>query len=275
MFAKNTKIVFLPFTNRLNSIFLLAIVFLTSCTAGRNLVYFSDLNSAAPNQTAIQNNIEPKIQPGDLLSIIVSSLNAETNLMFNSGVLLPPTAGVNAGAVATNRMNEGYLVDSNGEINFPTVGKIKLTGLTKEEATDKITGIVGKSVKTPIVTIRFLNFRVTVIGEVNKPATFTVPTEKINVLEALGLAGDMTGFGRRDDVLIIREKNNIRTTTRINLNNKAVLNSPYFYLQQNDIVYVEPDKAKALQVSTRAVNLPIYLSVISLLVILLTNIRFR
>lgn len=92
------------------------------------------------------------------------------------------------------------------------------------------------------------------------------------MLEALGLAGDMTGFGRRDDVLIIREQNNIRTTTRINLNNKAVLNSPFFYLQQNDIVYVEPDKAKALQVSTRAVNLPIYISIASIIAILLVNI---
>lgn len=249
--------------------------FLAACTTGRNLVYFSDLNNAAPNQTPIQNSIEPKIEAGDLLSIIVSSLNAETNQAFNSGILLPTVTGSSAGAAAVNRINEGYLVDSNGEVNFPIVGKIKLAGLSKEEATEKMVTVVGKSAKSPVVTIRFLNFRITVIGEVNRPSTFTVPTEKINVLEALGLAGDMTGYGRRDDVLIIREKNNVRTTTRINLNNKSTLNSPYFYLQQNDIVYVEPDKAKALQVSTRSVNLPIYLSVISVLVILLTNIRFR
>ena len=275
MFIKNTKTVS-PFLIRyLNSVLFLTILFFASCRAGRDLVYFSDLNSTTTNQTTIQNNREPKVQPGDLLGIVVSSLNAETNMMFNSGVLMPAMAGGGAGTAVANRANEGYLVDSNGEINFPTVGKIKLAGLTKEEVTDKITGIVGKSVKAPIVNVRFLNFRVTVIGEVNRPATFTVPTEKINVLEALGLAGDMTGYGRRDVVLIIREKDNIRTTTRINLNNKAVLNSPFFYLQQNDIVYVEPDKAKALQVSTRAVNLPIYLSLLSILAYLITTLALR
>ncbi|MFD1467658.1 polysaccharide biosynthesis/export family protein [Hymenobacter caeli] len=265
----------MPFTKYLYALLCIAIALFTSCSAGRNLVYFSDLTGTSTDQTPIQNRIETKIESGDLLSIIVSSLNAETNLMFNSGILLPAATGGGAGTAATNRINEGYLVDSNGEINLPTIGKIKMTGLTKEEAADKITTIVGKSAKSPIVTVRFLNFRVTVIGEVNRPATFTVPSEKINVLEALGLAGDMTGYGRRDDVLIIREKNNVRTTTRINLNNKSVLNSPFFYLQQNDIVYVEPDHAKALQVSTRSVNLPIYLSVASVLLFFLTTVLYR
>lgn len=271
MFSRNTKAAG-PIARQFNYLVLLIIIFLTSCSAGRNLSYFSDLSGTAPNQTPIQNSAEPKIQPDDLLSITVSSMNAETNLLFNGGVLLPSGAGASVNSTPNSRSNEGYLVDSKGEINFPTIGKIKLGGSTKEEATDKITSYVGKSVKSPIVSIRYLNFRVTVIGEVNRPSTFTVPTEKINVLEALGLAGDMTGFGRRDDVLIIREQNNFRTTTRINLNNKAVLNSPFFYLQQNDIVYVEPDKAKALQVSTRAVNLPIYISIASIIAILLVNI---
>jgi len=271
MFSRNTKTAG-PTARQFNYTVLLIIIFLTSCSAGRNLSYFSDLSDTAPNQTPIQNSAEPKIQPDDLLSITVSSMNAETNLLFNGGVLLPSIAGASVNSTPNSRSNEGYLVDSKGEINFPIIGKIKLGGLTKEEATDKITSYVGKSVKSPIVSVRYLNFRVTVIGEVNRPSTFTIPTEKINVLEALGLAGDMTGFGRRDDVLIIREQNNIRTTTRINLSNKAVLNSPFFYLQQNDIVYVEPDKAKALQVSTRAVNLPIYISIASIIAILLVNI---
>lgn len=271
MFSRNTRTAD-PTAKQFNYTVLLIIIFLTSCSAGRNLSYFSDLGDTAQNQTPIQNSAEPKIQPDDLLGITVSSMNAETNLLFNGGVLLPSSTGTNVNSTPNSRNNEGYLVDSKGEINFPVIGKVKLGGLTKEEATDKITSYVGKSVKSPIVTVRYLNFRITVIGEVNRPSTFTVPTEKINVLEALGLAGDMTGFGRRDDVLIIREQNNVRTTTRINLNNKAVLNSPFFYLQQNDIVYVEPDKAKALQVSTRAVNLPIYISIASIIVILLVNI---
>ena len=273
MFAKNTKSRFYFFSIYLKSALFLAVIFLASCTTGRNLVYFSDLNSGTSNQTPIQNDIVPRIQPDDILGIVVNSQNPESNLLFNNGMMLPPSSTAGASA-ATSRPIEGYLVDPNGEINFPTVGKVKLAGLTKEEATDKITGIVGKSVKMPIVTIRYLNFHVTVIGEVNKPASFTVPTEKVNILEALGLAGDMTAFGRRDNVLIIREKDKVRSTTRVNLNNKSLLNSPYFYLQQNDIVYVEPDKVKALQASARNANLPIYLSFISLAAILLGNFRY-
>jgi polysaccharide export outer membrane protein len=263
------------FAKTFYSILLAAVLFLTSCSAGRDLTYFSDLSGNTATQTTITNNVEPKIEPGDLLSIVVNSLNPESNLVYNSGILLPATAGSGAGTAASNRITEGYLVDSNGEVNFPQTGKIKVGGLTREDATEKITTILSKSVKGPTVTIRYLNFRITVIGEVNRPATFTVPTEKINVLEALGLAGDMTGYGRRDDVLIIREKNNKRTTTRLNLNKKEVLNSPFFYLQQNDIVYVEPDKAKALQVSTRSVNLPIYLSIVSLVLFVASSVVFR
>src|SRR5688572_19522087 len=127
-----------------------------------------------------------------------------------------------------------------------------------------MTNEIKAHVKNPIVNIRFLNFKVTVIGEVNAPATFTVDTEKINVLEALGLAGDMTAFGKRDNVLIIREKEGVRSTARINLNNKDVLNSPFFYLQQNDIVYVEPEN-KSKVAETRPGNrfIPIWATFIT------------
>jgi polysaccharide export outer membrane protein len=202
------------------------------------LVYFSDLPTTTDYNTPIKNYVAPKIQPDDILSITVSSLNPESNVLFNN-ILLPNASG-NTNVIA-DKLNEGYLVDKDGFINFPVIGKVTLVGLTKEQATEKMTGLIKEHVKNPIVNIRFLNFKVTVIGEVDKPATFTVATEKINVLEALGLAGDMTAYARRENVLIIREKDGVRSTARINLNNKDVLTSPYFYLQQNDIVYVEPD----------------------------------
>jgi polysaccharide export outer membrane protein len=122
-----------------------------------------------------------------------------------------------------------------------------LAGLTKEEATEKMTLLIKNHVKNPIVNIRFLNFRITVIGEVNRPSTFTIPTERINLIEALGLAGDMTSYGKRENVLIIKEKDGIRKAVRVNMTKKDVMNSPYFYLQQNDVVYVEPIKIKSLQ----------------------------
>lgn len=232
----------------------------TACSK-RNLVYFSDLQNSSKNETPIQNYIQPKIQPDDLLSISVSSLNAESNMLFNN-VILPPTNSTSG--IIASKVNEGYLVDKSGAINFPVIGKVTLAGLTKEEATEKMINEIKTHVKNPIVNIRFLNFKVTVIGEVNTPSTFEINSEKINVLEALGLAGDMTQFGNRDNVLIIREKDGVRTTARINLNNKEVLNSPYFYLQQNDIIYVEPaNKTKVAQTNPGNRFIPIWASIIT------------
>ena len=233
------------FRNLCRTVFSLIVVIglLSACASKRNLVYFSDMSNSDAG-VAIKNYTSPKIQPDDILAITVSSLSAESNVIYNN-VLLP--ANGNVGTLA-EKINEGYLVDKDGFINFPVIGKVALAGLTKEEAITKMTDLIKTQVKNPIVNVRFVNFKVTVIGEVTKPATFVVETEWINVLEALGLAGDMTEFGRRENVLIIREKDGIRTTARINLNNKAVLTSPYYYLQQNDIVYVEPDnKVKTAQ----------------------------
>jgi polysaccharide biosynthesis/export protein len=243
------------------TIYLAMLVIISSC-AKRNLVYFSDLPTSSSNDTPIKNYVQPKIQPDDLLSITVSSLNTESNILFNN-VIVPTTAQTTTGGIS-RKVNEGYLVDKSGAINFPVIGKVTLAGLTKEQAIEKMTNEIKVHVKNPIVNVRFLNFKVTVIGEVNTPSSFTVDTEKINVLEALGLAGDMTEFGKRENVLIIREKDGVRTTARINLNNKEVLNSPYFYLQQNDIVYVEPsNRAKVAQTDPGNRYIPFWTTLIS------------
>ena len=253
--------------------FLCITLFLLSCSckSSRNLVYFSDMQSEAISQTPIENSTEPKIQPNDLLSISLSSLNPESNILFNSGMLLPAT---NSNSASLYKLNEGYLVDKNGEINFPVMGKVQLANLTMEEATEKMTTLIKKYVKNPIVNVRFINFKVTVIGEVNRPSSFTISSERINILEALGLAGDMTAYGRRENVLVIREKSGVRTAARINLNNKAVLNSPFFYLQQNDIVYVEPDNREKLS-QTNLINryIPIFVATITALAIFFGNAR--
>jgi polysaccharide export outer membrane protein len=149
-----------------------------------------------------------------------------------------------------------------------------LSGLTKPEAIDEMTHRLSEYVNDPIVNIRFINFKVTVIGEVNHPSTFTVATEKINVLEALGLAGDMTPYGKRDNVLIIREKDGVRSATRLNLNKKDILSSPFYYLQQNDVIYVEPDKIKAVQASTNQRSLTILGITSSLVISILFNLRY-
>ena len=243
-----------------------------SCTSSKSLVYFNNIQGSENYKEPIAKAADPQIQPDDLLAISVSSLNPESNVLFNNGTLT--TVGSTSQAAAPVRATaEGYLVDEHGNINFPVLGTIEVGGLTKAEATSKLTKLVKDYVKNPIINIRFLNFRVTVLGEVNRPASFTIPTERVNVLEALGLAGDMTPYGKRSNVLVIREKDGVRSTTRLDLNDTKAFSSPAFYLQQNDVVYVEPSSARAVQASSRSFYLPIILSTLSVLTILITTLK--
>lgn len=233
---------------------LVVTVLLGSCQPKRNLVYFSE---GSAGQKANNNTLsaETKIQHNDLLNISISSLSAESNALFNKS--------------SSSESKDGYRVDQSGFINFPVVGKIKLDGLTLDQSQETIARKLDQYVKNPTVNVQFLNFRVTVIGEVYKPSTFTVVNEKINLLEALGMAGDMTPFGKRENVLVIRENHGEREMVRLNLNDRNVLNSPYFNLKQNDVVYVEPVKAKAVQASSSVRVLPLVAAGISLISIIL------
>ncbi|EKB51312.1 polysaccharide biosynthesis/export family protein [Cecembia lonarensis] len=245
---------------------------LFSC-AKRNLVYFSDIYQDMEFSVPVEMSNEPRIQVDDLLSITVTSLNPESNMLFNVGVLMP--SGDRNNTIVNNPINENYLVDKDGYINYPVIGLINLKGLTKQEAIDKMSGLLNEYVKDPIINIRFMNFKVTVIGEVQTPNSFIIPTEKITILEALGLAGDMTAYGRRENVMIIREKDGVRTATRLNLNDKTILTSPYYYLQQNDVVYVEPYKTKSVQADTNPAQIAIITSTISLATIVILNFRWN
>ena len=245
----------------------LFIILFTSCQR-RNLAYFSDMNGETTYTEKVSNATEPKIKPDDLLSITVSSINPEANILFNQGVIASEST---VGTGGVDKTIQGYVVNNEGYIQFPILGRVKIGGLTKEEAIQKITAILQEYLQDPIVNIRFLNYRITVIGEVNKPSTFTVPTEKINLLTALGMAGDLTVYGKRENILIIREEGGKRTMTRVNLNNKDILDSPYFYLQQNDVVYVEPVETKAAQASLTRSNISIALAAASVLAIILTR----
>jgi len=251
-------------------LFYFVLLMIFSGCAKRNLVYFSDIDSQSNYNVKIESSVEPRIQSDDLLKITVSSLNQESNLLFNAGILT--TTGNNN--VSTSPLNEGYLVDKKGEINFPVLGKVKIGGLTKDEAIEEMSFRLREHVKDPIVNIRFLNFKVTVIGEVNKPSTFTVPTEKITILEALGLAGDMTAYGKRENVLVIRDKDGVRSLNRLNLNDKGILSSPYYYLTQNDVVYVEPDKMKAVQANVNPNRNQFITIASSIFVAIIINSRF-
>lgn len=266
--TKNMKI----HTHPLLVFLLVVIIFISGCAEKRNLVYFSDVQQNDAFQMAITNSHEPQIQSGDILAITVSTLDPTSNAMFNTGTNIQGTNITSNSAGTTNLGKEGYLVGNDGNINFPVIGKITLSGLTLTQAHNRMTDELNKYVKEPIVNLRYLNFKVTVIGEVNRPSTFAVDNDKVNVLEALGMAGDMTPYGKRENVLVIREDEGKRHMARLNLNSSAAFNSPYFQLQQNDIVYVEPDIMKEKQISRNPSTIPILVGAMSVITIVLSRL---
>lgn len=190
---------------------------------------------------------DAKIMPKDLLSITVNTTDPQAAAPFNLTVQTP----INAALVNTNTTSapslQQYLVNNNGEIDFPVIGRLQVSGLTKNQAEDLIREKLQPYLKeVPIVTVRMSNYKISVLGEVAKPGTFTVSNEKVNILEALAMAGDMTVYGIRDNVKLIREDaNGKREIITLNLSDAELVVSPYYYLRQNDILYVTPNKTKA------------------------------
>jgi polysaccharide biosynthesis/export protein len=250
-------------------LFSIITVFFTSCTSTSKTAYFYNVKdttfySAGGDQQA-------PIQPNNILSVTISSLNAEASAPFN-----PPVYVSNRSTTVSGTQTEtgGYLVAEDGTIQLPVLGSVKAAGLSKQQLKENITRLIlqKKLLVDPIVEIRFLNFEVTVIGEVAHPTVITVPSEKISLLKAIGLAGDLTIYGKRDNVLLIREENGKKKTRHIDLNSSNFLNSPYYYLQPNDVVYVEPNKAKVASASRSTQYLPVILSGLSVVVIVLDRI---
>jgi polysaccharide biosynthesis/export protein len=237
---------------------LLCGILLASCATTKNVVYLKD---AKDSEVSILDKLEPVIQKNDLLSITVTSPNATASQPFNT------TVAVSTQVVGyTSTQATGYLVDQDGYIDVPMLGRIKAAGLTKKELKEKVTDLLvdNKYLINPVVTVRYLNFKVTVLGEVARPMVINVPDEKINILEALGFAGDMTVYAKRDNVVLIREDGGKRITKRLDLNSNMVLQSPYYYLKTNDIIYVEPNKAKVNATGNAKTWLPALLSGLSL-----------
>lgn len=236
-----------------------------SCVSTKKAIYFNNIPDSTIRFT-IQ-SLEPVIQNNDLLSISVSSLNSTATEIFNA----PNIAMIQTSTAAGGNMTaSGYLVDQEGFIKFPVLGNIKGAGLTKKALSEDITKrlIESKQLLDPIVNVRYLNYKVTVLGEVSRPSVINVPNEKITLLEALGLAGDLTLYAKRDNIMVLREEGPNKVIKRLNLNSSEVLTSPYFYLKSNDVVYVEPNKIKVG--STSRVNqwLPVILSALTLGIVL-------
>ena len=226
-----------------NCVFLCLIAFLASCSAPKEVLYLQDI--ASIKEENIDKNYEVIIHKDDLLAILVNSKDPELALPFNMPVV---TYQIGAQTTAQQRLL-GYLVDQNGDIDFPILGKIHVEGLTRMQVTELIKQKLMSEdlIKDPIVTVQFLNFKVSVMGEVTRPGTFDISGDRITLLEALSMAGDLTIYGRRDRVAVIREKDGKRRILYHDLRSSDIFQSPCYYLQQNDIVYVEPNKAKTGQ----------------------------
>ena len=221
---------------------ILVIVFLTSCSTSKdNLTYFSNLGSQTSG-TIPSGNYELKIIPDDELVITVTSLVPEATAQFN----LPMTNIATRSSVSPTQQSSlmTYVVDRDGYIMMPVLGKIKVAGLTTAQISDVITKEVSTSVTDPYVRVQLMNFRVNVLGEVNSPGPKSTNKKRYSIIDAITDAGDLTVYRRLDNVLLIREENCERIYHRINLNDTEVLSSPYFYLQQNDVIYVEPNEVK-------------------------------
>lgn len=241
-----------------------------SCINTKKAIYFRDQADGTIRST----NVLPQtvIQNNDILGIQVSSLNQDASSAFNVANREDVAATTLSG---TRNEAGGYLVSKDGYITFPILGNIKAAGLTKDQLTDTLTHMLNdrKLLIDPIVSIRMMNFKVTVLGEVGKPSVIPVPSEKISLLEALGMAGDITINGRRDNVLVIREEPGRRVIKRLDLNSSELFTSPYYYLQSNDIVYVEPNKAKVRSGSNTATWVSVVLAALSFGIIVITNVK--
>lgn len=223
----------------------IAILSITGCGSGKNIPYFQNIDTTS--LAASRGLYDAHIMPKDMLTITVQTTDPSAAVPFNLSIA--NSVGAN-GQLSTGPGNlQGYLVDNDGFINFPIIGKIHVAGMTKTECEDyikeKVQPYLAKN-ENPIVTVRMSSYRITVTGEVGHPGVIPVATEKMSVIEALAQAGDLTIYGKRDNVMLIREDaSGQKHEVRLNLNDANLINSPYYYLQQNDILYVEPNSVKA------------------------------
>ena len=264
--------------NLYKSLYLTAIftVFFTlsGCVTNKKIPYFQDIQliERAKLDSAIKFT-EPLIQPDDILSITIFTLNPATSAVINQ-TISTPTIGGGANTSLNAQSANGFLVDRNGDVELSLIGKIKLSGLTTYQAKELIRERAKSIYKDPNVQIRFANFKVTVLGEVNAPAAYTLPNEKVSVLDAIGLAGDLTIYGKRDNILIVRDVDGQKEYARLNLNSSKIFNSPFYYLRQNDVIYVEPNKARVSANNAAQLQLlGAVTSIATVLVLIFTNLK--
>jgi len=258
----------------LSFVIVLSVLF-TSCVNQRAISYFQPINE---NSDTVSSGYLPKytlrLKPGDIINVGVSSISPEANTMFNPYYIMQQISNQNS---QTNNISPaiGYMIDDDGAISLPMIGKIIVSGLSTKEASEQIVQKLEKYLINPTVNIRMLNYSVSVLGEVARPSVYNIPNERATIPEVLSLAGDLTIYAKRDNVLVIREKDGKREFARVDLTSRNVFNSPYYYLQPNDVIYVEPGKGKTTSTSRTVQLAPTIISALSLIVVLFTYVKIK
>ncbi|PRY55322.1 polysaccharide export outer membrane protein [Arcticibacter pallidicorallinus] len=247
---------------------MLIAIFLSSCSSYQQIPYYQDLSQSGEARQPVSNESPLTINPSDLLAINVTSKNPETATIFNYNLNT-----VNGSyAVTPDNPVIGYRVDEEGNIHLPLIGKIKVKGLTTTQLRDNMTKSLTAFYKDPVVNIRIINFKVAIYGDVLKPDLYTLENERTTVTQALSLAGDLNITAMRKNVLLVRTENGERKMVRLDLTSKNIFNSPYFYLKNNDEIYVQPDRTKFATVDRGYRTASLVLSGLSIIAIVLSNI---
>jgi polysaccharide export outer membrane protein len=240
----------------------------SSCVAPKTMVYFRP-EAQRDSLTDITQQYTPTIQKNDMLSIIVGSMNTEANEFFNAKNQFTSSTTSYGASGAASVQPYGYLVYADGTVELPLIGKVPVGGLGTQDAADTLRKRLIKYLKKPSVSIRFINYKVSVLGEVNRPAVYTIPDEQITLPEVLSLAGDLTITGRRDNIMVVREENGKRAYASLDLTSRKIFDSPYYYLHKNDLVYVEPTKARMNANDRKTQVVPLLVSIVTAVSVIL------
>lgn len=258
---------------KLCTVILLSVVSLCfSCTSYKDVPYFQDVNQNSVTKEEITNYSPLTIEPGDILGIHENSLNPEADVVFNNN--LNRINGSNLD-VSPQNVVIGYLVDAKGNIRLPYIGEVKVAGYNTTELNDILQNKLQTYLSKPIVNIRILNFKISVLGDVARPDVYTVQNERITIPEALALAGDLNITAIRNNILLIREIDGKREFIPIDLTSKKLFESPYYYLKNHDVLYANPDKAKVAAASTSFQKVSLIIAALSVIAIVVSNSNLK
>lgn len=259
-------------------VFIPAVLFalVTSCGSAKKIAYLEDVPDSLYNNTfttTLFTYTDPVIKPNDILQISILTLDPQANSILtaaNSASFAVQSGSISASAPPSIN---GFMVDKDGNIELPLAGKIKVQGSTTTEAKEMIRNRIAALYRDPVVSVRYINFTITVLGEVARPSSYTVPNEKISVLDAIGMAGDLTIYGKRDNILLVRDSADKKIYARLDLNASSITQSPYFYLRQGDVLYVEPNKAKIASTdAAKTRNIGLAATGLSLLIVIVSRL---